>query len=98
MNVNFCYKILPLKNAGIPLVILKQVKKNIYMFKNKKKSLKILDAQYHFRFLKQFTYQPISSWVHWKRANTLLYFGLPFTSQNKKCMRSPTDKPLHPCS
>lgn len=68
------------------------------MFKNKKKSLKILDAQYHFRFLKQFTYQPISSWVHWKRANTLLYFGLPFTSQNKKCMRSPTDKPLHPCS
>lgn len=27
MKVNFCYKILPLKNAGIPLVILKQVKK-----------------------------------------------------------------------
>lgn len=36
MKVNFCYKILLLKNAGIPLVILKQVKKNIYMFKNKK--------------------------------------------------------------
>lgn len=64
MNVNFCYKILPLKNAGIPLVILKQVKKISICSRIKKKSLKILDAQYHFRFLKQFTYQPISSWVH----------------------------------
>lgn len=31
MKVNFCYKILPLKNAGIPLVILKQVKKYLYV-------------------------------------------------------------------
>lgn len=50
-----------------------------------------------FTFLSNLRINPSRLGYTEKEQNTSLYFGLPFTSQSKRGVRSPTDKTLHPC-